>query len=143
MADAHGYHEQYVEKYFTVHRPSDPHERLHRPCADVKGEEEEAFQEIDGIRPGLLEHAREEQQEQEGARCHQVVQGEDTDQPFSQEMPASAVGGEHDHEAADAEKDVHAESAAVQEADVLQHDEERRDAPQRLDAVKMCLMKIR
>ena len=51
------------------------------------------------------------------------------------------MGGEQDHKPADTKKDIYAESAAVQEADVLQHDEERRDAPQRLDAVKMHLMK--
>ena len=113
VADTHGNHEQYVEEDFAVYRPADAQERLNRSSADVEGDEEQAFQEKDRIRPGLFEHARKQQQEQEGARCHQVVQGEDTDQPFSQEMPASAVGGEHDHKAADTEEDVHAESAAV------------------------------
>ncbi len=142
MADAHGNGKQEIEEYFTVYRPADAHQRLQYAAADVERKEEETFQKKYGICPGLFEHPGEQQQEQKGSQGHKVVKGQNPYQPFSQKKTAVRMGGEQDHKPADTKKDIYAESAAVQKTNVLQQDKKRRDAPQRLDAVKMHLMKI-
>ena len=142
MADAHGNEKQNIEENFTIYRPTDTHERLQHSAADVERDEEKAFHEKGDFRPALLKHAGKQQQKQEGTHGHKIIRRQDTDKPLSQKVCGVLVGGEHYHEAADAEEDIHTESAAVQKAYMFQYNKQGRDASQGLYAVKMHLMKI-
>ena len=95
----------------------------------MEGNEKEAFCQKDRISLALQKHFREKKQEQKGSQSHKIIKGKNADQPLSQEKFRFFVGGMHDHETADTEKDIHAESAAAEKADMLQHDKKRGDAP--------------
>ncbi len=129
MADTHGDVKQHIKENFTVQGPADAHQRLYGSVPYVEGNEKEAFCQKDRISLALQKHFREKKQEQKGSQSHKIIKGKNADQPLSQEKFRFFVGGMHDHETADTEKDIHAESAAAEKADMLQHDKKRGDAP--------------
>ena len=113
VAYVKGNKKQKVEKHFAVYGPADAHQGLEDAAADVKGDEQEAFYEKYGLRRSLFKQAGEQHKDCPGKKGHDIVKGKDADQSFSEKKTGVPMGGKHNHKAADAEKDIHAEGPAV------------------------------
>lgn len=113
VAYVKGNKKQKVEKHFAVYGPADAHQGLEDAAADVKGDEQEAFYEKYGLRRSLFKHAGEQHKDCPGKKGHDIVKGKDADQSFSEKKTGVPMGGKHNHKAADAEKDIHAEGPTV------------------------------
>lgn len=113
VADPQGKPEQHIKEKLTVDRPADTHQRLDDTAPYIKGNKQHAFDKKDRLRSADGKLTRENEQQKEGACCHKLVQRQNADQPSDEEMRGAFVRGKHNHKAADAEKDVDAESAAV------------------------------
>ena len=62
---------------------------------------------------GLLEHGREEKQHCVSAERHQIIQWQNPDQTFPEEVFCTFFRGEHDHKPTDAEKYVYSEGTKI------------------------------
>ena len=113
MAYMKGNKKQKVEKHFAVYGPADAHQGLEDAASDVKGDEQKAFYEKYRLRRSLLKHAGEQHKDCPGKKGHDIVKGKDADQSFSEKKTGVLMGGKHNHKAADAEKNIHAEGSAV------------------------------
>lgn len=142
MTDSHGNIKNKVEKHFAVESPADTVKRLEDTSPYVEGQKEKTFDQKDRLGLCLLKHMREQQQKSVGAKCHKPVKRKDADQPFGQKMRGGLLSGEHDHEAADTEKNIYAKSAPAKEADMLPYNQKGGQSSERLYAVKTEMMKI-
>lgn len=112
-ADAQRREKEQVKEDFAVYRPADAHERLNNVVSDVEREEEKAFDQKCRACLAFGEQPGKQKQRKKGGKCHKPVQRYDADKPFQEKVRGVLMGGKHDHKAADAEKNIHAESAAV------------------------------
>lgn len=113
MTDTHGDEKQYIKEYFAIYRPTNAHQRLQNAASDIKGDKQETLYEKYRVGFGLFKHSRKQYQQQEGAKCHQIIQGKNADKPFSKEIFGMMVCGKHNHKAADDKKNINSKGAAV------------------------------
>ena len=113
MADVEGEEEEQIKKQLAVYSPAHAHQGLERAVPNVEGDKKQALYQKGRVGPALGKHTGKQEDKPIGAQGHQVIQGQNPDKPFPQKEFCGAVGGKHNHEAAEAEKNIHAESAAV------------------------------